>query len=112
MDEAHLAAAVRYVALNPVKAKMVKRAEDWPWPSVRAHLAEEDDGLVTVAPILQRYGRFAEFMGEAPDAEAVQRLQRAETIGRPVGDADWLEQMEERSGKRLRPRKRGPKVKG
>lgn len=38
MDEAHLMAAARYVALNPVRAGLVKHARDWPWSSVRAHL--------------------------------------------------------------------------
>jgi putative transposase len=31
MDEAHLMAAVRYVGLNPVRARLVAKAEDWPW---------------------------------------------------------------------------------
>jgi putative transposase len=30
MDKAHLAAAVRYVARNPVRARLVQRAQDWP----------------------------------------------------------------------------------
>jgi len=29
MDEAHLVASLRYVALNPVRARLVERAEDW-----------------------------------------------------------------------------------
>jgi putative transposase len=29
MDEAHLVSALRYVALNPVRARLVERAEDW-----------------------------------------------------------------------------------
>ena len=33
MDEPHLLAAVRYIALNPVVAGLVSRAEDWPWSS-------------------------------------------------------------------------------
>ncbi len=33
MDEPHLLAAVRYVALNPVIAGLVRHAEDWPWSS-------------------------------------------------------------------------------
>ncbi len=32
-------AAARYVTLNPVRAGLVVRAEDWPWSSVGAHLA-------------------------------------------------------------------------
>src|SRR5882724_1640274 len=30
MDEAHLTAALRYVALNPVRAGLAERAIDWP----------------------------------------------------------------------------------
>ena len=36
MDEPHLLAAARYIALNPVVAGLVSRAEDWPWSSTRA----------------------------------------------------------------------------
>ena len=35
MDEAHLAAALRYVSLNPVRARLVARALDWAWSSAR-----------------------------------------------------------------------------
>jgi hypothetical protein len=51
MDEPHLLAAARYIALNPVAAGLVHRAEDWPSSSARAHLAGEDDELATVAPL-------------------------------------------------------------
>ncbi len=47
-------AAPRYVALNPVTAGLVERAQNWPWSSVRAHLDERNDGLVEVAPLLAR----------------------------------------------------------
>jgi REP element-mobilizing transposase RayT len=39
MDEDHLMLAARYVALNPVRARLVAEASDWPHSSVRAHLA-------------------------------------------------------------------------
>jgi putative transposase len=51
MDEPHLLAAARYIALNPVVAGLVSRAEDWPWSSTRAQLAGEDDELAAVAPL-------------------------------------------------------------
>ncbi|MES5485896.1 hypothetical protein QMZ05_24345 [Bradyrhizobium sp. INPA03-11B] len=38
MHERHLAAALRYVSLNPVRARLVARAQDWRWSSVRANL--------------------------------------------------------------------------
>lgn len=37
--------AVRYVELNPVKAKLAKQAEDWRWSSARARVAGKPDGL-------------------------------------------------------------------
>jgi putative transposase len=39
MDEPHLAAALLYVSLNPVRARLVVRAQDWRWSSTRAHLS-------------------------------------------------------------------------
>jgi REP element-mobilizing transposase RayT len=44
MDESHLISAVCYVSLNPVRARLVAQAEDWPWSSVRAHINGADDG--------------------------------------------------------------------
>ena len=40
MDEEHLMAAVRYLAMNPVRARLVERAEDWRWSSIPAHLRD------------------------------------------------------------------------
>jgi len=56
MDENYLLAACRYIELNPVRAKLVRRAENYRWSSARAYLAgeEEDDELVKVKPMLDR----------------------------------------------------------
>lgn len=111
MDEAHLAHAMRYVALNPVRARLVERAEDWAWSSVRAHLAEEDDALVAVRPALERYGDFAAFLGVPADyTEPWQMLRKAETTGRPIGASDWVDEIEKLTGRVLAPQKRGPKA--
>ena len=42
-DDAHLAAAVRYIHRNPVKAGLVQRPEDWPFSSARFLRPEADD---------------------------------------------------------------------
>jgi putative transposase len=112
MDEAHLAAAARYVALNPVRAKLTDRAEDWPWSSVRAHLAGEDDELVEVAPLLDRYGCFATFLGGEEDQQATRALRASEISGRPAGSPEWIATLEAASGRSLAPKKRGRKPKG
>jgi putative transposase len=109
MDEDHLAAAYRYVALNPVRARLVGRAEDWPWSSARALLGLGEDPLTDLAPARQRFARFADLVEGAEDGEATARLRKGETVGRPVGAPAFLAGLEARSGRRLAPMKRGPK---
>ena len=41
-QESHLLELARYVVLNPVRAGMVKAAEDWPWSSYLATIGDED----------------------------------------------------------------------
>ena len=113
MDEQHLFAALRYVALNPVRARLVQRAQDWPWSSTRALLAGQDDHVVTVAPALERVGDFQAFLSDDFDeAFTYAALRKAEGLGRPIGSRAWLEAMAEQTGKALLPGKRGPKAKG
>jgi putative transposase len=110
MDEPHFVTALRYVALNPVRARLVERAQDWRWSSAGAHLSGEDDHVVKVAPALERVGDFAAFLGGSFDeAQSYAALRKAESVGRPVGSPEWLADMEERTGLALRPQKRGPK---
>lgn len=113
MDEAHLIAAVRYVSLNPVRARLVSRAEDWPWSSVRAHLAGKDDALVGVEPVLRRVADFASLLRAAPDDSSFQALHEAEGIGRPLGNAEFIAGLERILGRPIARRAPGrkPKIK-
>lgn len=109
MDEGHLLAAVRYVALNPVRARLVARAADWRWSSVHALLAGGDDGLTAVAPVLARCGHFAMLLAEPAEQPSFAALRRAESIGRPLGDDGFLAALEALTRRTLRPGRRGPK---
>jgi len=112
MDEEHLAAALRYVSLNPVRARLVQRAQDWRWSSTSAHLRGKDDGLTALAPIKDRFPRFADLLASESEADLFQRLRAAESIGRPLGDDRFLARIERRTGRVLKPGKRGPKPLG
>ena len=109
MDEAHLISAVRYVALNPVRARLAARAEDWPWSSVRAHLVGKDDGLVTVAPVLGRVERFAELIECEGESPAFAAIRAAEHTGRPLGTADFVADLERLLGRPIARRAPGRK---
>ena len=109
MDEEHLAAALRYVSLNPVRARLVERAQDWRWSSTRAHLRGKGDGFTALAPIRERFPRFADLLDGEPDTDMFDRLRAAESIGRPLGDDRFLTRLERLTRRSLKPGKRGPK---
>lgn len=108
MDEAYLGAALRYVALNPVRARLTERAVDWPWSSVHVQLARvADDGLTASEPVLSRHPDFAELIAAGEDEALSQRLRRAVAIGRPVGGEAFIAGLERESGRSLKAAKRG-----
>ncbi len=111
MDEAHLAAALRYVALNPVRARLVERAQDWRWSSAQAHLNNREDGVTLLKPVMDRFPRFADLLNDADRDALMEPLRKAETIGRPLGDEDFVTRLELALGRTLRPQRRGPKPK-
>ena len=108
MDEPHLLAAARYIALNPVVAGLVSRAEDWPWSSSRAQLAGEDDELATVARLRALIPDFAALLAMPTDADD-DPDRAGPTIGRPLAWPEWIAMLERRLGRPLAPRKPGPK---
>jgi putative transposase len=112
MDETHLGAALRYVALNPVRAGLVERAAEWPWSSVHAQLGRIDDGITCTEAVRLRYPDFAALLAAGEEEEMVARLRKAERIGRPIGESSFLNRLERETGRVLKPRKPGPKPAG
>jgi len=104
-----LLAAARYVELNPVRAKLVADAGDWPSSSARAHLAARDDRLVNVAPLLAMIPDWNVFLQSALPEEELRRLRGHARTGRPLGDETFLGRLEDMVGRILKPQKRGPK---
>lgn len=84
MDDAYFVVAERYVALNPGRARLVARAQDWAWSSARAHLAGRDDGLVRVAPLLDRIGRVDTWFEADTDGASFAALRAVDLLRRGV----------------------------
>ena len=98
--------AVRYVALNPVRARLVSTTADWRRSSTREYLKGTYDKIVRVAPVLER-SDFRQFLAEPFDEDtAFAALRRSEKIGRPIGDPGWLRALEEQTERWLTPRRR------
>ncbi|MEX2122825.1 MAG: transposase [Woeseia sp.] len=106
MDEVHLIATVRYVELNPVRAGLCTHAEDWRWSSVHAHLNDEPDGLVSIAPMRERISDWRRYLSEDTGVE-FDTLRKCTRTGRPAGGEMFINTLEELTGRRLRRRKPG-----
>jgi putative transposase len=111
MDEAHLLACARYVELNPLRARLARRARDWRWSSARAHLAGTDDGLVRVRPLLALAPDWPDFLAEGLDEADHEAIRAGERTGRPLGSARFVARLEKRLDRPLARRKPGPKAK-
>jgi putative transposase len=107
MDERHLLAATRYVELNPVKAGLVSTPEEYRWSSARAHMDGRDDALVIVKPLLEMFGSWQSFLSYGVSNEEYELLQRHERTGRPLGDTQFMEQLEHKLDRILTPQKGG-----
>ena len=98
-----------YVERNPVRGHLAVCAEEYEWSSARLRLAGVA-GVVDLMPWRAKYDwpRWQEALRSSIDEEAFgQRLQEASRRGRPLGDEQFVENLEQRCGRRLRAQRVG-----
>jgi putative transposase len=110
MDEAHLVAAFRYTLRNPVNAGMVSAPEKWKWSSAASYLKGIDDGLTNTQEMLSRFPNMKALLTEADIGGDELLVRDDETVGRPRGDAKFFAKLERKTGRSLKPGRRGPKT--
>lgn len=114
MDDAHLMVAVRYVELNPVRAGLAERAEDWRWSSAKAHVTGRVDGFTDLTALAGVHRNWRAMLshgleaGDMDDAEAA-AIEAHIRTGRPRGGEAFVEALERTTGRALKRRKPGPK---
>ena len=109
MDERYMLATARYIELNPVKAGIVKRPEEYRWSSAKAHLTGEDDILVKVGPLLGIIPDWQGLLASDVSEEEYETILSHERSGRPLGAADFVGRLEKMTSRLLRKQKPGPK---
>lgn len=109
LDEPHLWAAARYVELNPVRARLVDDAIDYPWSSAQAHAGVRHDRLLEPErPFPGHIGNWADWLRAGLEEQTADRLRTNTSTGRPTASDAVVRELEDRLSRRLRPRKRGP----
>ena len=102
MEARHAYAAIRYVERNPVEARLVTRAEDYPWSSANAHVLGTPDPLLTSHFLKERITDWADFLRGTEDDVLGRTLARHGGVGRPLGSPDFIDHLEQVTGRRLR----------
>ena len=106
LDDAYLWAALRYVERNPVRARMVRRAESYPWSSAAAHCGRRADAVLTPARVwrerLTAVGDWSAWLGEGDEAEELAVLRRNVDEGLPCGSAAFIGRLEALADRPLR----------
>ena len=85
---------IRYVEQNPLRAKIVNRAEDWKWSSLwrREKGDEKAKKLLALLPI-DLPDNYLDSVNEIVKEDALNELRNAVNRGRPYGKDEWAEQM-------------------
>jgi putative transposase len=109
LDESHLLAAVRYIEMNPVRAGLVDSPDSYPWSSAGPHLKGHDDALVKARPLLDRVDSWRPFLSSTILEKEKSSFKRHERTGRPLGDPEFISQIEQKLNRIIQRRKPGPK---
>ncbi len=112
LDKAHLACALRYVDLNPVRANLVTSAETYRWSSAAAHLCGSDDSGLLDLKGWQNFAANLDWANELRTHETNLReyrdLRRCTHAGQPFGAPAFVGEMETRFDRNWQ---RGPRPK-
>ncbi len=108
LDDRYLWAAIRYVELNPVRARLVPEAGAYPWSSAAARCSLAVDPILTTESNWQRQFAaivdWAAWLATGQDSESDSTLRRQAHKGLPCGSAEFIDELERTTGRCLRER--------
>jgi putative transposase len=111
LDASYVWAAIRYVERNPVPAGMIDRAERYPWSSAAAHCGYRSDPLLTTDISWRRQcetvGNWSAWLAGEERPESLDQLRRHTNKGLPCGSPEFIEKLEQETGRTLRCRPQG-----
>ncbi len=107
LDERYLYAAMRYVERNPVRAKMVDLAWEYEWSSAKSHVEKKEDHLISVCFLQNEIKDWKEYLMQKD--EQIELIRKHGNTGRPLGDREFVEGLEQQLQRSFFKQKPGPK---
>ena len=109
MDDSHTLCSAKYIDMNPVRAKMVDTPGDYKWSSAAAHIEGKDDGFLKFNRLDEMVDSWAGFLMTRESEYDNSLIRKHERTGRPLGDENFIIDLQEKLGKELLLKKPGPK---
>ena len=116
----YLLACMRYVEMNPVRARMVGHAEAYQWSSYRRKVGLDPRGWLDQDPCFialgeneaERAAQYASFVATRATADESALIREAVRRNQLTGNSRFVDEVEQRIGRRIERRGRGrPKKK-
>ncbi len=107
-EDEYLLTVMRYAERNPVRAKLVRRAENWPWSSAHCWLPGAERPIWLATGPVERGPDWLARVNAALTASELAAVRASVVRGAPHGEEKWRRQTAERLGleSTLRPRGR------
>ncbi len=108
LDDKHLYAAVRYVETNPARAGFVSEPWKWEWSSANIHIGETKDvlGLGKIDKFID-IENWKNYLLEYTNDTEIGLIRRHTRTGRPLGDNNFIKDIEKKTGRILTLQKTG-----
>jgi putative transposase len=114
-NDEHLLSVLRYIEANPLRAKIVRRAEDYPWSSYRTHgLGEASEGVDSIVAYealgrsaAARRRKWSAQVHRSMEATTLAGIRRCNETGLPYGDPAWVQRLAKKLNLDLTIRPRG-----
>jgi putative transposase len=112
-DDIHLLMVLRYVEGNPVRAGLVKSANDWHWSS-HGEVAGTRSKLLVDEVSLELPDDWCSYVDESLTEKELEKFHQSVNRQSPYGDSEWQKQISRKLGleSSMRPRGRPRKKKG
>jgi len=114
-SEIYLLKCMRYIELNPVRAKMVRHPKNYRWSSYKRNALGESDALITSHVLYKNLGKsvskcqsaYGILFNETLPAGVIDTIRHSTNKAWPLGDKNFAHKIEELTKRRCLPKPKG-----
>jgi len=106
--------SIALIELNPLRARLISEPELWPWSSAAIHCGTRKHDAFLDIDAWRRHWTvttWREYLGEGEIESKLAVIRQRTHTGRPLGTAEFIQDLERATQRQLALQKRGPREK-